>query len=252
MIKKLVALMIAGVCFANCSYALEEVYVKDCKVEHKSIKYYKKKVEENVLDVCSYYNLSKKYFRKNKPQEALDNLYNITLINPKDEEVYGYRAMIYYLYGNNGNYYREYAQAVKNIPDFVTGHERLSYAYQNILFDYENSLKHINIAIKQTKEPYSYHYYRRGSIYEDMGKYDEAIKDYTRAIELNVLDDIAFSSRSRCYEKIGKTEEAAFDKAMEKKIQKYNKENDKKTVFNKIDSKLFSIKSKLIYNQILF
>ncbi len=92
----------------------------------------------------------------------------------------------------------------------VSYHEKL---------EYNNALEHINKAIEM--DPYSYNYYNeRGVIKYKMGKFVEAINDYTYAIILNPNDPSYYGNRGVCYYALEKYQEALsdFDCAMSKGI----------------------------------
>lgn len=243
--KKLVIVFVLGLFFVSNTFAADEVYIKNCEIVHKSIKYYERLVTENPEDVCSYYNLAREYHKKGKPQQYLDNLYIILEINPKDKDVYSLRAHTFWLYKNPEKFYGEYARAIQNIPDYVIGHSHVANAYENIL-DYDNALKHINIAIELTKESDDHLFFRRGMMYRDMGRYEDAIIDFSKSIELKPENSTYYYFRGNCYEKTGKTSEAEADKEMSKKLNNY-----KSNIFNKIGLKFFIIKDRLFYTQML-
>ncbi len=60
----------------------------------------------------------------------------------------------------------------------------------------------------------------RGNAYKAVGKNEEAIADYTKAIELAPKDAINYSARGRAYKAVGKNEEAEADSAMAKALGK--------------------------------
>lgn len=264
------------VCIPN-SFANNEIYSKDCSIKNKGIKYYENKVKENPKDICSYYNLSIAYANKNRVNDELYSLYAISVINPKDIDAYKSRALIYSMHNNQDSYYREYAHAVNNIPDYAEGHKIVAEAYENIL-DYENALKHINAAIKLTKEPDESLLYKKAGIYQNMGRYNEAINEYTKISDINPLasnvhffkaicymeidryddaikeytilleknpsDSHAYDGRSVCYKKIGDTQKAEYDRKMSLKYKKQI------GFIDKINLSLFGLKEKIHYKRL--
>ena len=54
-------------------------------------------------------------------------------------------------------------------------------------------------------------YYNRGNIYFDLGDLERAIKDYTNAIRLEPAHDFAYFNRANCYLRQGKMEQAKAD-----------------------------------------
>lgn len=83
----------------------------------------------------------------------------------------------------------------------VSYHEKL---------EYNNALEHINKAIEM--DPSSYNYYNeRGVIQYKMGKFVEAIHDYTYAIILNPNDPSYYGNRGACYYALSGYEKALSD-----------------------------------------
>jgi len=58
---------------------------------------------------------------------------------------------------------------------------------------------------------YAEAYYNRGVAYGESGKVEEAIADYTKAVELNPESAEAYYNRGIAYGKSGKVEEAIAD-----------------------------------------
>lgn len=275
--KKILIIITLCLILFQAVYA-DEIYSKDCNIENKSIKYYKNIIEKNPQDICAYYNLSIKYANKNKINDELFYLIVITSINPKDINAYEMRALIYDIHNDKESYYKEYAHLVKEVPNYAKGHKILAEAYENII-DYENTLKHINIAIELTKEPDEDLLYKKASIYENMGKfeeaiveykkvskinpinhfshyqtgnclmrlgkYNEAIEEYSKSIKINPNDSFAYNKRSKCYEKIGKIQEAKNDEAESKKYM------SEIGFMDKISSKLFELRERAAYKRLI-
>ena len=248
MVKRIITAIVLVLLWGNSIYANDEVYIKDCTIVHRNINYYENKVNENPNDVCAHYNLSIEYGKKNKIQNKLDSLYYILLLNPKDEDVYIIRAFTYWFYGNQTEFYREFARAIKYIPDSAIAHKEVSIYYENIL-DYENALKHINIAIELTEKPDKYLYSQRGDIYKDMEKYEEAAEDFSKVLELDPADDYTYFNRSDCYRKLGKIIEAENDRTTYEKLTENCKY--KRNIFKEIRSYCYDIKMRLFYTKIL-
>ena len=70
-------------------------------------------------------------------------------------------------------------------------------------------IKFYTSAIKLNPE-YATAYNNRGSAYDSLGKYDNAIQDYNKAIKLDPEYAIAYNNRGYAYDSIGK-----YDKAMD-------------------------------------
>ena len=225
--KKFIYFILAGIILSNCAFAY------DCKVIHKSAKYFENKIEKENghNDACLYYNLAAAHWRRGNIQGTLDAYDVMTYIDPQDEEIYVRRAIIYSMYNNSKRADEEYARLVKNIPDSKIGNEHLSYVYL-WLYDYENALKYINKTIKIDNGKDLKLIVQRADIYKNKGEYGKAIKDYTKYIESSLNNEtkdywwlaMAYQYRAECYEAIGKTQEAEID------MQKYEEYRAKEPV----------------------
>ena len=112
--------------------------------------------------------------------------------------------------------------------------EELNYYYNrgDTFFDlgkFEDAIQNYDKAIELDSNVNSVYYYNRGNAYFSLGKFEEAIQDYNKAIDLNPNDDLSYSNRGNAYFSLGKFEDA---------IQDYNKAidlnpNDDSAYFNR-------------------
>ncbi len=229
--------------FAVCIFCVNSVQAQDCEYVHKGIKYYEKRVysDNSEQNICDYYNLAREYYKKNKIQKALNTYADIIEINNQEEEAYVSRAVIYNLYNNPELSNQEWVRLLKNMPDSVVGNEGISEVYKSIL-DYDNALKYINIAIQKNNKKDSYLLYKRGEILRKQGKYEEAIKDYTRFISSEDFNDfyLVYDDRSECYKALGMEDKAKSD---EDKYENYLS-NTKINIFENIRNKILLNKLK--------
>ena len=70
------------------------------------------------------------------------------------------------------------------------------------------------------KPDYAYAFNNRGISYKNLGRYDEAIADYNRAIELKPDYAKAYRNRALAYRAIGKPDKAKADKARADELEK--------------------------------
>ena len=75
---------------------------------------------------------------------------------------------------------------------------------------YDLALADYNKAI-ELNEQYAIAYYNRGLLYDDQQKYDLALSDYNKAIEIDPLYALAFTNRSESKENIGDIKGACAD-----------------------------------------
>ena len=218
MIKKFILCVASGLLLSNC------VSASDCEIVHKSVKFYEK---QDLTNVCNLYNLANEYYLNKKYQKALNTYEDIITINPKEERAYLKRARIYKDFNNDNNANREFIRLVKNIPNSVKGNEMMFRFHKNVTEDYDIALKDINKLIELTKGQNGSYFYDRGSIFEKMGKYKEAIADYTKFTKSDSKNNYhAYFELSYCYRAIGdeaKEKEAMFkwDYAYQKNKNQY-------------------------------
>ena len=62
-------------------------------------------------------------------------------------------------------------------------------------------------------------YYARANSYYQLGEYEKAIADYTKAIQGNPKDKVSYSERAKVYRLLGETEKAIADENTAKKLQ---------------------------------
>ena len=82
--------------------------------------------------------------------------------------------------------------------------------------NYEEAIKNFAKAIELNPKDAAA-YYNRGNAYGKLGTYEEAIRDYDKAIELNPKNAEAYSNRGNAYVNLGNHQQAIkdFDKAIE-------------------------------------
>lgn len=103
---------------------------------------------------------------------------------------------------------------------------RLQQDMTYITEDYANALKYINKVIELTNKKNAFYIFDRGSIYEKMGKYEEAIADYTKFAQSDdEYNYDAYFKLSRCYKALG--DEAKEKEAMLKWDYGYQKNKNK-------------------------
>ncbi len=136
-------------------------------------------------------------------------------------------------YINRANFYwtmpmTEYEKAIadytsalsfENCPDSVY-YNRGGVYFQN--GDYDNALQDLNIAVKLLPTPKTYH--GRGDTYRILKQYKQAIKDYSKAIELNKDFPSAYKFRAECYYELGNFSQAIND--YNKAIETYTEDED--------------------------
>jgi tetratricopeptide (TPR) repeat protein len=90
----------------------------------------------------------------------------------------------------------------------------IAYLHRAVAFDqlgqFENAIKDYNMAIALNSEYYQA-YNNRGVVLEKLGQFENALKDYNMAIALNSSQDQAYNNRGVVLEKLGQFENAIKD-----------------------------------------
>ena len=81
---------------------------------------------------------------------------------------------------------------------------------------YQEAIENFNKAIELDPNSVAF-YFARGDVYEILKKYEEAINDYDEAIELDPDNSYCYCNRGIAYEKMGEYQEAIndYNKAIE-------------------------------------
>jgi tetratricopeptide (TPR) repeat protein len=77
-------------------------------------------------------------------------------------------------------------------------------------------------------------YNNRGNAYSVKGEFDQAISDYTKAIELNPKLDFAYSNRGNAYKDKGQFDEAITDYS--RAIELYNSQENAHELFGRLEA----------------
>ena len=98
---------------------------------------------------------------------------------------------------------------LKKTQDEAVGYSNLGNNYYGI-GDYQEAIKDFDRAIELDPK-LAGAYWGRGKTYHELGDYQEAIKDFDRAIELNPKLGGAYWSRGKTYQKLGNQQQAKED-----------------------------------------
>ncbi len=101
----------------------------------------------------------------------------------------------------------DYTKAIELNPDEASAYVKRGLAYR-VKCKYDRAVADFGRAIELGNDSA---YLERGSVYREKGEYDKAIVDYTKEIELCHQDPIAFYERGNAYKALGKKFEAIAD-----------------------------------------
>ena len=180
---------------------LEEVGDKE-----GAIREYSKAIELNPSHIHAYKLRAILYHDAKKYDLALADIHVvINKISLPSAENYWLRGSILEALGDRKGAIQDFARAVEIDPTYLL-------AYQSRFGNYEITgnpdlmRSMVDSLIKHVLYPWdkSLEYYQRGNIWMRVGDYEEAFKEYTRAIEINPNNISAYEKRSRVYVKMEK------------------------------------------------
>lgn len=163
--------------------------------------------------IKSNFETGKKAFYSDDFETANKMFSGILNMESKDFDVCFYKGLIYYIYFD----YEKSAAELTNALTLKKTAEvffNRALAYEK-LEKYDNALKDYSDALNIDKK-FIDAYFNRASLYQQLRQTDKAIKDYGRVIKLNPKDDIAYYNRGLLYEELGNKEKAIedFEKAI--------------------------------------
>lgn len=133
-------------------------------------------------------------------------------LDPQYADGYYCRATMYRDQGDRDKALADMDEAIR-----LKGDEAKYYGLRGLLYSDKNmwdkGLTDVNRQIELLgSDATHYDFGRRGDFYLELGKFEEAVKDYTRAIELRPDYQYHYSDRAIAYEKLGKNDLAEADK----------------------------------------
>jgi len=158
----------------------------------------------------AYYNRGIIYARQRKFAQALSDFNKTIEINPKYEAAYGKRSAI-----NNFLKPKPKIRLVKNTPvidrkksesDILNNLVRLHYSQGDFTQAAADFTKLIQLNANDAVA-----YFNRGSIYDKQGDFTDAVLDYSKVIELNLAYAGAYYSRGVIYARQGNLPQAMSD-----------------------------------------
>ena len=129
---------------------------------------------------------------------------------------------------------RQASQCIKEWPDAGLGYFCRGKA-KDELGRHEEAIKDYDMAI-ELEPDFATAYNNRGTAKDELGRHEEAIKDYNKAIELEPNDATAYNNRGSAKYELGRYEEAIkdFDKAITLEPENQNFHNGRAIAFGAI------------------
>jgi TonB family protein len=157
---------------------------------------------------------------KNDPGDcALGACAEAIRLDPQNADAYYCRATMLRDKGERDKALADIDEAIR-----LKGDKAQFYSLRGVLYGdkdmYEKGLADLNRMIElQGSDATHYDYARRGDFYYKLDKPEEAVKDYTKAIELKPDYQYHYSDRADAYEKLGKKDLAEADKKKAEELE---------------------------------
>ena len=156
------------------------------------------------------------YMQDGKMTQAIQAYNKAQKLNPQNIEVYSSRGAAYFFTGDYANAQQDFIKVLEKNPYHADAYNALASALA-AQGDFENALDMANKAlILNPNKPEVF--FTRGGINFMLGKYDQAVYDYSVVIKLRPAADV-YNARGAAYLKLGKQKEAQQDFAMAKSGQ---------------------------------
>lgn len=169
--------------------------------------YYVNKSIKSKDDTYKYYLRAYVYKKKRRYQKSLDD-YNI-IINrePNSDSAYNNRGLVYFEMREYDRAIEDYKKALSINSENITANNNIGEAYDRKRM-YEESLKYYNRQIELDDN--DYYYINRGWCFLRLNRFDEAMKDFKMASEIDPQNGYAYNGMAYTYK-----EQCEYDKAIE-------------------------------------
>ena len=196
----------------NNIYIATGTSTRDWKFPNINLNQYRDKIAYDSEKYIKEYAYSTMH--KGGLEEAVSIFGSILEENPEDVQALNAMGIISYVIDNNMDALYYFTKAIETHPNNTLGLHNRSYLYK-YQKEYKKALddivKVINIDPIQPDN-----YYFRAMIYVELEKFEEAIKDFSKALESDDFkeESLMYFYRALCYIQVGKKKEAIADVQM--------------------------------------
>ncbi len=174
----------------------------------KAIAEFNNILKEDPLWFPAYYNRGISYANSGRNKEALRDLNYVLANYPDNANAYFNRGIVYENLGSFSKAIQDYTETIQLRPDFI-----ISYHYRGIarfrMLDLDGALEDYNCALKlgeniqmdvATAKEYGLNssalYFNRGAVLQKKGNIQDAIQDYTQAINIDPASAQSYFNRA--------------------------------------------------------
>jgi len=181
-----------------------------------------KAIEINPDYIDAYRYRGDRYLVKGQYDKAISDYNNVIRLNPEDAEYYSSRGSAYYIkglsyfFGKKSNYHNaiiDFSKAIELGPN-MGDDEDYKYHSRGVSYTqigrFEEAIADLSKVI-ELKSRDAAAYYLRGFAYAETGEYEKAIADYNKVLEMYPGSKDAYKYRGDVYNKTGNLEQACSD-----------------------------------------
>ena len=162
----------------------------------------------------AYNNRAWAYYFLGRYDEALSDLDRALELGPVDGPAYYARAIVHEQLGRYDEAIEDYTSAIELDPEYALAYNNRAWVYCQ-KGEYAMALEDVEKALSSIGDDESFvipiALTTRGNIYRGLKRYDEAMADIERALELNPDFFWAYYSRGLLYRELGKKKKAKED-----------------------------------------
>lgn len=162
--------------------------------------------------IDAQYSLACAQYDLGEYEDAIKTFSSVLQLVPDLQIAYTLRASAYFALKDYKNALKDYSNAILARPDSDAFYNRGVY-FLDIKY-YDRAKSDLNVAIRLDKEN-PFKYFHRGAANLFLGKFDDAIDDFSKSLEFDALDFDAMLGLAMTYLKLNNMEMATiyFDKA---------------------------------------
>jgi tetratricopeptide (TPR) repeat protein/predicted Ser/Thr protein kinase len=162
-------------------------------------------------DVWLYVGRAHAYTRSGDRDAAIRDLDTMVEIEPNNADIYVQRGHVFVWMENPDSAVEAFQRALELNPENWEAHVKLGEIYYWDYHNIDRSLEHLNNAIELAPPDVDWPLNARGSIYNDLGRWEEAIADFNRALRISPNFQDLYGHRGYAYQELGDKDKARTD-----------------------------------------
>jgi tetratricopeptide (TPR) repeat protein len=211
----------------------------------QAIKDETKAIELNGKFALAFQRRAEAHFSKKDLPATIKDLEQALSIQPGMPEALCDRAILHSMKKDVAKTLEDLDTAIRSNPRCVKAHVLRAKALQS-QGNSDKAMKSLDAAIAAGEDAVAY--VARGALHQDKRNYEQSLKDFTRAIEIDAYSIAAYQGRALAFKKLGKDEEGKADLAKAKELtpKPPEKKADKKKKEEPAPPPRFVVKSKAV------